>query len=68
MSALAAVRRAGQTRSFYERLRSKGKPSKVALAAVMRKMLLQLNAVARGGTLWVENYPLRLKTIDSKHR
>ena len=56
MSALSAVRRAGQMRSFYERLRSKGKPFKVALVAVMRKMLLQLNAVARRGTPWVENY------------
>ena len=56
MSALSAVRSAGQTRSFYERLRSKGKPFKVALVAVMRKMLLQLNAVARRGTPWVENY------------
>lgn len=56
MSALSAVRRAGQARSFYERLRSKGKPFKVAVVAVMRKMLLQLNAVARRGTPWVENY------------
>ena len=56
MSALSAVRRAGQMRSFYERLRSKGKPFKVALVAVMRKMLLQLNSVARRGTPWVENY------------
>ena len=56
MSALSAVRGAGQMRSFYERLRSKGKPFKVALVAVMRKMLHQLNAVARRGTPWVENY------------
>ena len=56
MSALSAVRHAGQMRSFYERLRSKGKPFKVALVAVMRKILLQLNAVARRGTPWVENY------------
>ena len=56
MAALSAVRRAGRMRSFYERLRSKGKPFKVALVAVMRKMLLQLNAVARRGTPWTENY------------
>ena len=56
MASLSAVRRAGRMRSFYERLRSRGKPFKVALVAVMRKMLLQLNAVARRGTPWVENY------------
>ena len=33
--------------------RQRGKPGKVALAAVMRKLLLQLNAVARRGTPWV---------------
>ena len=68
MSALSAVRRAGQAQSFYERLRSKGKPFKVALVAVMRKMLLQLNAVARRRTPWVEKLrasrpnPLTLNT------
>jgi transposase len=30
-------------RNFYQRLRSKGKPHKVALTAVMRKLLLALN-------------------------
>ena len=56
MASLSAVRHKGRMRDFYERLRSKGKPFKVALVAVMRKMLLQLNAVARRGTPWVENY------------
>ena len=46
----------GMTRESTERLRSKGKPFKVALVAVMRKLLLQLNAVARRGTPWVGNY------------
>ena len=30
-------------RYFYQRLRSNGKPHKVALTAVMRKLLLALN-------------------------
>ena len=33
---------------------SVGKPGKVALVAVMRKLLLHLNAVARRGTPWIE--------------
>jgi transposase len=30
-------------RNFYQRLRSNGKPHKVALTAVMRKLILALN-------------------------
>jgi transposase len=30
---------------FYQRLRDAGKPAKVALTAVMRKLLLQMNRV-----------------------
>jgi transposase len=39
-------------RTFYERLRSAGKPAKVALTACMRKLLVILNAIARSGTPW----------------
>ena len=40
--------------AFYQRLRQRGKTGKVALVAVMRKLLLQLHAVARRGTPWLE--------------
>ena len=43
--------------SFYRQLRHRGKPGKVAMVAVMRKLLLQLHSVARRGTPWVEHYP-----------
>ncbi len=57
MSALTAIRVVdSDLRHFYRRLRDRGKPGKVALVAVMRKMLLQLNAVARRGTPWTEQY------------
>ncbi len=36
----------------YHRLRERGKPGKVALVATMRKLLLQLHAVARRSTPW----------------
>ena len=42
-----------ELRRFYQNLRQRGKPGKVALVAVMRKLLLLLNAVARRGTPWV---------------
>ena len=43
----------GEIRRFYQNLRQRGKPGNVALVAVMRKLLLQLNALARRGTPWV---------------
>ena len=43
MAALAAARHNQILSNFYQRLRAKGKPHKLALAAVMRKLLLALN-------------------------
>ncbi len=52
--AWSAIRVDGNLRRFYRCLRERGKPGKVALVAVARKLLLQLNAVARRGTPWTE--------------
>jgi transposase len=41
-------------RAFYQRLIGKGKPHKVALVAVARKLLTFANAVLTRGTPWVE--------------
>jgi len=43
MSSLSVVRWNPTLRSFYERLVGKGKPKKVALTAVMRKLLVHMN-------------------------
>ena len=43
MAALVAARHNLILRNFYQRLRKNGKPHKVALTAVMRKLLLPLN-------------------------
>jgi Transposase and inactivated derivatives len=43
MAALSAARHNPILSSFYQRLRAKGKPHKLALTAVMRKLLLALN-------------------------
>ena len=48
MSAVTAVRFNPELKAFYERLIGIGKPKKVALTAVMRKLLIKLNAMMRG--------------------
>jgi Transposase IS116/IS110/IS902 family len=52
MATLTASRFNGAIRTFYDRLRSAGKPAKVALTACMRKLLTILNAMAREGRRW----------------
>lgn len=47
MAALVAVRWQAQIKAFYEQLRARGKPAKVALVACMRKLLVILNARRR---------------------
>ncbi|UPJ56772.1 transposase [Bradyrhizobium sp. 192] len=47
MAALNAVRRADPFKAFYERLRLAGKPAKLALVAVARKLLTVINAIMR---------------------
>ena len=44
MAALVAARHNPILRSFYQRLRSDGKPAKLALTATMRKLLIVLNS------------------------
>ena len=52
MAATSAIRSNPIIRAFYERLKSRGKPHKVAMVACMRKMLTILNAMLRDGTPW----------------
>lgn len=59
MAALSTIRRDGEMRQFYQRLRKRGKVGKVALVAVMRKMLILLNAIAHRGTPWMGSAPVR---------
>ena len=52
MAAQSAARHHPELIRFYQRLCERGKAKKVALVAVMRKLLLQLNAVVWPGTPW----------------
>lgn len=47
MAALAAVRHNSILKAFYTRLREKGKPAKVALTAVIRKLVILLNRLLK---------------------
>jgi transposase len=52
MACLVAIRHNPPLRRFYQRLREAGKPARVALVAVMRKLLTTLNAIIRDNKAW----------------
>ncbi len=53
MSAMSAIQYNPDMKAFYERLTDRGKPGKVALTAVMRKLAVLANAILKRGTPWV---------------
>jgi len=52
MPALSAARFNPDLKTVYDRLRAKGKPAKVALVAVMRKLVILANALVRDDRIW----------------
>lgn len=52
MATLVATRCNPVIAAHYQRLRTKGKPAKVAIVACMRKLLIILNAILREKTPW----------------
>jgi len=52
MAAVAAVSCNPVIKTFYERLRARGKTGKAAMTACARKLLVILNAMARDGGAW----------------
>ncbi len=52
MAALTAIRYNPIMKSFAERLKRDGKPAKVVITAVMRKLIVTLNAILRSGEPW----------------
>lgn len=52
MTAVAAIRWNSDSRACYQRLITSGKPPKVALVAVMRKLASLLNILLREDRLW----------------
>lgn len=52
MAALVASRANASMKQFYERLVAEGKPKKVALLALARKLVVALNAMVKSGQDW----------------
>jgi transposase len=57
MAVIAGLRFNPTIRVFYQHLRQAGKPAKVALVACMRKLLTQLNAMAKASQTWEAHLP-----------
>ncbi|HTA30684.1 MAG TPA: IS110 family transposase [Candidatus Cybelea sp.] len=55
MAALVAARSNRQLKEFYQRLRAAGKPAKVALTAVMRKLIILMNQVLKHPNFVLQN-------------
>ena len=47
MATITAIRQEGFIKTFYKRLVSRGKPSKVAIVACMRKFIIHLNSILK---------------------
>ncbi|HUF03576.1 MAG TPA: transposase, partial [Aridibacter sp.] len=52
MAAFNVVQHNQYFKTYFERLKSKGKPYKVAMVAVMRKLLCVCNALVKNKTNW----------------
>jgi transposase len=52
MAALAAIRHHPPSKAFYRRLIQDGKPRKLAIVAVARKLVVLANAIVRTNTPW----------------
>lgn len=57
LAALSACRLERGYRRDYQAMRQAGKPAKVALIAVARKLLVTLNAMMRDNTPWAPIHP-----------
>ena len=59
MAAMCAIRREAASKACYERLAAAGKPHKVALVAVMRRLVGLLDTLLRENRLWQPEPPAR---------
>ena len=53
MATLVAIRHNATIKAFYQLLKSKGKESKVAIVACMRKLITILNLLIKTDQLWI---------------
>jgi transposase len=57
MPALVAIRFNPDLKQAYDRLKAAGKASKVAITAVMRKLIILANVLIRDGRKWTQSLP-----------
>jgi len=57
MPTLVAIQRNAEMKAIYERLVARGKPKKVAIVAIMRKLLILANALLRDNRKWTPMAP-----------
>ena len=56
MAAMVAVRYNKTIKSFYDNMLAKKKPFKIAITAVMRKILVTLNAMLKNNQQWKKDF------------
>ena len=54
MPALVAMRFNPDLKAIYDKLRNAGKPAKVALTALMRKLAELANTLVKADRLWIQ--------------
>lgn len=57
MPAIVAMTFNPQMKEMYQRLKNAGKPSKVALTAIMRKLIILANTLVKQNRKWCQNTP-----------
>jgi transposase len=55
MATISSIKHNHLIKKFYQKLRAKGKPAKVAIVAAMHKLLLVIKSVINRQSKWVEN-------------
>lgn len=55
MATIASIKFNHLIKEFYQRLRAKGKPAKVAIVAAMHKLLMIIKSIINRQTGWIEN-------------
>ncbi len=54
MPALVATRDNKDMKTMYQRLIAKGKPPKIAITAIMRKLIILANTLVKQGRIWIK--------------
>lgn len=57
MPALVAMRFNPDLKAKYQQLKAAGKPSKVAITTIMRKLIVLANALLRDDRTWAQSIP-----------